>query len=67
MKGIISGSPNQVGGAARVPHPSWLPPILEASECERELEGELPALHNATLYCFSPGAQRRPWAYGALL
>lgn len=28
-----------------------------------EAEERLLPLHNATQYCFSPGAQRRPWAH----
>ena len=41
MKGIISGSLNQE--AFIHPHPAPPTPILEASEWERELEGEAPA------------------------
>lgn len=40
MKGIISSSPKQEG---RQLSPWRAPPILEASEWERELEGEAPA------------------------
>lgn len=55
-------------GVAFIPPttPGLAPPILEASEWERELQGEA-LLHNATLYCFSLGARRRPRAYGASL
>lgn len=68
MKGIISGSLNQEAFITPIPHPLAPPtPILEASEWRRELEGEAPALYNAKQYYFSPGAQRRPRAYGVLL
>lgn len=55
MKGVICGSPNQEG-AAFIRHQP-LARMLEALNGSGA-GGEAPMLHNATQYCFSPGAAR---------
>lgn len=52
---------------AFIPHPRQPPPIMEHLNGSRSWKERLLPLHNATQYCFSPGAQWRPRAYRVLL
>lgn len=67
MKDIISGSPNQEARAVFIPDPGRLPRSWRHLNGSGSSKDRLLPLHNATQYCFSLGAQRRPWAYGVLL
>lgn len=49
------------------PPPSCPPPSWRHLNGSRSSKERLPPLHNATQYCFSPGARRRPRADGVLL